>query len=211
MKKTILFGSLLAVFLMLMIPNVSALEYNEVKEKQEELIEKHCTNNIFNKNLVERLKQEVVGKQRLVELKNRISECFNLIDGKDTAGFIENLRVAIASLLAIPLVFITGIELMFGIMFLIFYYVVGILILITGALTGDYESFKNFNSQAKMFAETMFYPLHLLLACGLIIESTGEVTFDEAMDQTQSEFEEIIIAFLYKDPNVTSLFKTNSS
>ena len=42
-KKTIVFGSLLAVFLMLMIPNVSALEYNvaesAIREKISEKIE----------------------------------------------------------------------------------------------------------------------------------------------------------------------------
>jgi hypothetical protein len=36
-KKTIVFGCLLSVFLMLMVPNVSALEYNvtetEIREK----------------------------------------------------------------------------------------------------------------------------------------------------------------------------------
>lgn len=34
-KRTIVFGSMLAVFLMLMIPNVSAVEYNTVKETLE--------------------------------------------------------------------------------------------------------------------------------------------------------------------------------
>lgn len=34
-KKTILFGSLLAVFLMLMIPNIGAVEYNSVKDTVE--------------------------------------------------------------------------------------------------------------------------------------------------------------------------------
>jgi hypothetical protein len=38
MKKTIVFGSLLAVFLMLMIPNVSAVEYNTVAEAHESYI-----------------------------------------------------------------------------------------------------------------------------------------------------------------------------
>jgi len=41
MNKTIVFVSLLAVFLMLMIPNVSAVEYNQVKEKQEVFIQNH--------------------------------------------------------------------------------------------------------------------------------------------------------------------------
>lgn len=34
-KKTIVFGSLMAVFLMLMIPNIGAVEYNSVKDTVE--------------------------------------------------------------------------------------------------------------------------------------------------------------------------------
>lgn len=38
MKKTIVFGSLLAVFILLMIPNISAVEYNTVVEAHESYI-----------------------------------------------------------------------------------------------------------------------------------------------------------------------------
>jgi hypothetical protein len=41
-NKTILFGSLLAVFLMLMIPNISAIEYNAVESTIEEKINELC-------------------------------------------------------------------------------------------------------------------------------------------------------------------------
>ncbi len=40
MKKTIVFGSLLAVFLMLMMPMMSAVEVNTVKDANEQYIEK---------------------------------------------------------------------------------------------------------------------------------------------------------------------------
>ena len=45
MKRTIMFGSLLAVFLMVMIPNVNAVEYTQVKETQETFMESQL--NIF--------------------------------------------------------------------------------------------------------------------------------------------------------------------
>ena len=45
MKRTIIFGSLLTVFLLLLIPNVNAVEYTQVKETQETFIENRL--NIF--------------------------------------------------------------------------------------------------------------------------------------------------------------------
>ncbi len=67
MNKTILFGSLLAVFLMVMVPNVNALEYNEVREfqkiKSEESINKFLNLDKYGipllKNIEELLKKEI--------------------------------------------------------------------------------------------------------------------------------------------------------
>jgi hypothetical protein len=48
-KRTIILGSMIAVFLLLMLPNISAVEYHTVKEVNEEKIEPFLS--VFNKLL----------------------------------------------------------------------------------------------------------------------------------------------------------------
>jgi len=48
MKKKLIIGSILAVFLLVMFPSISALEYNEVEKAQEELLIKLLEENNFD-------------------------------------------------------------------------------------------------------------------------------------------------------------------
>ena len=75
-KKTILFGSMLAVFLMLMIPNISAVEYQTVlNENEQNLIERFKNTNLNLNELNEKKKY-----QNMDELiNNNISHIFDIL------------------------------------------------------------------------------------------------------------------------------------
>ena len=66
-KKIIIFGSLLAVLLMLMIPNVSAIEYNTVKSTVEKRINESVQTSIhrISKNAKNKIVQNLFSSSRL--------------------------------------------------------------------------------------------------------------------------------------------------
>jgi hypothetical protein len=65
MKKTIVFGSLLAVFLMLMIPNVSAIEYKTIRDTSKKIVDARTNEKLKNFNgFIESLL-----KERIIDLK----------------------------------------------------------------------------------------------------------------------------------------------
>ena len=77
-KKTIVFVSFLAVFLMLMIPNVNAIGYhqveNNIKEKINQVNKKARFNKIINLNKSEKIE---ISKNILDMIKNKLdSICF---------------------------------------------------------------------------------------------------------------------------------------
>ena len=75
MKKSIIFGSLLAVFLLLMIPNVSAVEYTQVEEI-----------NLVNEQFKEENIIPLINKQATIEnINNLFDEMVNKVyENKDT-------------------------------------------------------------------------------------------------------------------------------
>jgi len=63
--KTMLFGSLLAVFLMLMIPNVSAIEYKTIRDTNKKIVDARTNEKLKNFNgFIESLL-----KERIIDLK----------------------------------------------------------------------------------------------------------------------------------------------
>ena len=79
-KKTIIFVSLLAVFLMIMIPNINAVEYNSVKENVESRI------NSIHKDYDDQI------------LKNSLIQLIKIIDLKKSFNFIYAIVLLITSI-----------------------------------------------------------------------------------------------------------------
>ena len=88
-KKTIIIGSLLAVFLMLMIPNVSAIEYKTVSDANSYIIKNlNITESELSK-LIESFKNGNEDIEKIKNINYNLWEMFNIL--LNLFGIVYNL------------------------------------------------------------------------------------------------------------------------
>ena len=181
-KKIILIGSLLAVFLMLMIPSVSAVEYNQVMETRESKILEYKNNNLLN---------EI--KQKLINLDDYTLETD-----------IEFIRLSIALFLCLFGGIFAYIGVFGEVYVVLIYDMFAITLYPLCLLTGDWGSlemlYEQFYPLLTVFI-SMFYPI--LMGAHIFI-SEGEISFSQAYEQAISDCQEIlsiIQQFMIKPPS----------
>jgi len=167
MKKTILITSLLAVFLMLMIPNVNAIEVFQIKEHQKDLIDHQI--------------------DKIEERKRNVDVSFPLL--KSNGGtLIQVLRIALAFW-----IFEFGLICSFGlamveIMFIISYYLVSLLLIPICLLEGNFDAIIDIYNLLTSFIRN-FMPVYYFMLMGLyILEAGGRISFKESYNLAKSKY-----------------------